>query len=208
MGRQRNIAHVAVREPLRRPAVEVDGVGDPAAAALFAAVRRGEHPTVGRPSETVVVATPKYVSRRRLPPSRSTTCTSGAPSTVLAQATRRPSGDNRGRLAGTWSVVIRHARPPANGASQTSSSATNVRRSPARWGKRRVAACHDGQRTRVQCHAGSVGTHEVLNQATPLSGHDVRDHRCRPDGRCALVRRPMGARRPGRRGVAGRATPR
>ena len=32
---------------------------------------------------------------------------------------------------------------------------------------------HRNRKLSVRCHAGGVRTHEVLNQATPLSGHDA-----------------------------------
>ena len=54
---------------------------------------------------------------------------------------------------------------------------------------------------------GCVGTHEVVNQATPLAGHDVAGGRRRPDGRRGGIRRRLGPRRIWSRGDGAPATP-
>ena len=198
-GPQRNIAHEAVRQPLRRSAVEVDGVGGPAAAALFAAVRRDEHPTVGRPSED---RRGRHAEVREPPPVAAVEVDDvylggpvdgacpGHPPAVRRQpwSTRRhPVGGDPPRSAAGRrrqpNIVLGDEREEVSG----------------KVGEAQVAAGHDGQRTRVMsCWLRGYPRGPQPGDATEWPR--CRDHRCRPDGRCALVRRRMGARRPGRLG--------
>ncbi len=88
---------------------------------------------------TEVEPPPQCVSRSPSPPSISAANTSAAPSLVPVHAMRAPSGENLGYDTETRSAVKRQALPPVSGASQTSSSATKVTRSPCRCGYLRYA---------------------------------------------------------------------
>ena len=84
-----------------------------------------------------VVDAPHQVRRRVVPPSTGAVKTSDTFSRVEVHATCVPSGDSRGEVTGAWSADTRQARPPASGATQTSSSATKETTSPDTCGQRR-----------------------------------------------------------------------
>src|SRR5215472_102570 len=91
----------------------------------------------GSQPRTLVVQSDQKLTLLAVPPSVRARYTSGGPSRQLVHAIRLPSPEILGYSAGARSAESRQARPPAAGASQTSSSATKERRSPRSVGKRR-----------------------------------------------------------------------
>ena len=103
---QGDVADESVRQPLRQPTVEADGIGGAAAAAALAAMRRCEHPTVGGPAERPSSSRRRSASagdarrrrgRRRGPPGRRRRCSSTPP--TARRATAAACSPARGRCS-------------------------------------------------------------------------------------------------------------
>ena len=172
LGRQGDVADVAVRQSLRRPTVEADGVGDAAAAALLAAVRRGEHPTVGGPAEDhrggdAEVREPPPVAAVEVDDVDLRGAVDRARPGHPLPVRRQPRSTHRDVVGADPPRLATGERcePDVVLGDEREQIAGQV-------GEAQVAASHR-RKLPARCHAGPVGTHEVVNQATPLVGHDV-----------------------------------